>query len=144
MNTNTYTLTPASRVRVDDVIMKVSGGVEVEVGRVKTALVLPAGSVLIELDTFGAHQWRYCVPPTYAFYVRECDPVALQAALLDQLEEKRHELMHFERVADYGLDDDDTVDDEMERCQREYVELLAALEGYEYVNLTARSRRKLI
>jgi hypothetical protein len=72
MSANTHTLTPASRVRVGDVIMRVFSGVEVEVGRVRTARELAAGSVLIELRTFGANQWRYCVPPTQAFYVRRC------------------------------------------------------------------------
>lgn len=133
MTTNTYTLTPASRVRVDDVIMKVSGGVEVEVGRVKTALALPAGSVLIELDTFGAHQWRYCVEPTYAFYVKGCDMAALETALLCEISEKRHEIGMLERMADYGLDDLDGVydlDDELEQRQGEYMKLLDLLEEH--------------
>jgi len=130
MNATVYTLTPASRVRVGDVIMKYSGGGEGEVGRVKTALVLPAGSVLIELETFGAHQWRYCVEPTYAFYVKGCDMAALETTLLCEISEKRHEIGMLERMADYGLDDDDTVDDELERCQREYVELIDLLEEH--------------
>lgn len=70
MTTTTYTLTPASRVRVGDVIMKVFSGVEVEAGRVVTRNRLQFGSILIQLEPFGAYRRRYCVPPTQAFYVR--------------------------------------------------------------------------
>lgn len=54
----------------------------------------------------------------------------IDTALRSQLAAKRHEIEYLERMADYGLDDDGNIDDEIERCQRDYVELLDLLEEH--------------
>lgn len=71
-----YTLLPASRLSTGDVLMRVIAGVETDIpsvtciGRVQAVEALPDGGILVVTEPFGEYQRRWCVQPTYAFWVQ--------------------------------------------------------------------------
>jgi hypothetical protein len=56
--------------------------------------------------------------------------MTLETTLLNQIATVRHEIDALERLLDYGLDDDDSAEDELEARQAEYGVLLDLLEEH--------------